>query len=98
MQNPNKRASPKMPILAPEILFTNILLQNCLKRHNGQNTASYGNIKLFSCYFGQSESFKYYNDINIRRERHGKRASADNFHFSSMDINNDVSYVVWLIL
>ena len=49
-----------MPILVSEILFTNILSQNCSKCHNEQNTASCGNMKLFSYYFGQIESFKYY--------------------------------------
>lgn len=56
-----------MSILVPEILFTNILSQNRLKRYNGQNTALYGSMKLFSYYFGQIESFKYYNGINARR-------------------------------
>lgn len=56
-----------MSILVPEILFMNILSQNRLKRYNGQNTASYGSMKLFSYYFGQIESFKYYNGINARR-------------------------------
>lgn len=56
-----------MLILVSEILFTNILSQNRLKRYNGQDTASYGSMKLFSYYFGQIESFKYYNGINARR-------------------------------
>ena len=49
-----------MPILVSEILFTNILSQNCSKRHNEQNTASCGNMKLISYCFGQNESFEYY--------------------------------------
>ena len=56
-----------MSILVSKILFTNILSHNCLKHHNGPNTASYGSMKLFSYYFGQIESFKYYNCINTRR-------------------------------
>lgn len=87
-----------MLILVSKILFTNILSQNRLKRYNGQNTASYGSMKLFSYYFGQIESFKYYNGISVRRRRHGERASADNFHFSSMDINNNIGYGLWIVL
>ena len=55
--------------LAPEILFTNVLSQNELKRRNERITASYGSIKLFSYYFGQIESFTYYSGIRIRRRR-----------------------------
>lgn len=87
-----------MPILVSEILFTNILSQNCSKRHNGQNTASYGSMKLFSYYFGQIESFEYYSGISTRRREYGKRTSADNFHFSSMDINNNIGYGLWIVL
>ena len=46
--------------LVSEILFTNVLLQNKSKHCNGQNTVSYGSMKLFSYYFGQIESFTYY--------------------------------------
>lgn len=87
-----------MSILVSKILFTNILSQNCLKRHNGQNTASYGSMKLFSYYFGQIESFKYYNCINVRRRRYGKRTSADNFYFSSMGADNYTGYGIWTVL
>jgi len=62
-----------MLILVPEILFTNILSQNHLKRYNGQNTASYDSMKLFSYYFGQNENFKYYSGIKIRRKEYMER-------------------------
>lgn len=80
------------------MLFTNVLSQNKSKHCNERITVSHGSMKLFSYYFGQIESFKYYSGINIRRREYGKRTSADNFHFSSVDDHNNPNYRFWIVL